>query len=175
MRELIIGKNDAGQRLDKFLTKALRLPTGLLYKAIRTKKIKRNRKRCEGGDLLAEGDRLQCFLPEDCFPGGAGSPLPRNLPKPDVLYEDENILLVNKRPGLSVHEDEDAGNDNLIAYIQGYLCEKGEYDPTAEQSFAPALCNRIDRNTGGIVIAAKNAAALRAMNEKIKNWRIRKF
>jgi 23S rRNA pseudouridine955/2504/2580 synthase len=84
-------------------------------------------------------------------------------------------MLLNKRPGVSVHEDEDGSTNTLITHIQAYLYQKGEYRPEDEQSFAPALCNRIDRNTGGIVIAAKNAEALRVMNEKIKKREIDKF
>ncbi|MBQ3639583.1 MAG: RNA pseudouridine synthase, partial [Clostridia bacterium] len=83
--------------------------------------------------------------------------------------------LLNKRPGVLVHEDASAGENTLILHVKAYLAQKGEYDPRAEQSFAPALCNRIDRNTGGIVIAAKNADALREMNEKIRNDEVRKF
>jgi 23S rRNA pseudouridine955/2504/2580 synthase len=91
------------------------------------------------------------------------------------VYEDDNIILCEKRPGVLVHEDTSGGENTLIMHIQAYLLQKGEYDPTSEISFAPALCNRIDRNTGGIVIAAKNAAALREMNEKIRNNEISKF
>lgn len=180
MREIVIGKNDAGQRLDKFITKTLDLPMSLLYKSIRTKKIKVNRKRAEISTKLSEGDTVQCFLAEEFF-----ARLDKSEPKSlsldkikadiDVVYEDENILLVNKRPGVSVHEDEDSSVNTLITYIQAYLYQKGEYQPDKEQSFAPALCNRIDRNTGGIVIAAKNAEALRVMNEKIKNREIDKY
>ena len=180
MREIVIGKNDAGQRLDKFITKTLDLPMSLLYKSIRTKKIKVNRKRAEISTKLSEGDTVQCFLAEEFF-----AKLDKSEPKSlsldkikadiDVVYEDENILLVNKRPGVSVHEDEDSSVNTLITYIQAYLYQKGEYQPDKEQSFAPALCNRIDRNTGGIVIAAKNAEALRVMNDKIKNREIDKY
>ncbi len=176
MRELKIGKNDAGQRLDKFITKALDLPMSLLYKSIRLKKIKVNRKRAEISTKLVEGDTVQCFLAEEFFKKSDTPPTLANIiPKLSVVYEDENILLVSKRPGVSVHEDEDGGNNNLITHIQAYLYQKGEYSPEDEQSFAPALCNRIDRNTAGIVIAAKNAEALRVMNEKIKLREIDKF
>lgn len=173
MREIVIGKNDAGQRLDKFLTKALDLPTGLLYKSIRTKKIKVNRKRAENNTVLMEGDTIQCFLAEEFFAKLDESvadklSLDKIVPHIDVVYEDENIMLINKRPGVSVHEDEDSKINTLITHVQAYLYQKGEYNPDSEQSFAPALCNRIDRNTGGIVIAAKNAEALRIMNEKIR-------
>ena len=176
MRELKIGKNDAGQRLDKFITKALDIPTSLLYKAIRLKKIKVNRKRAEISTKLSEGDVVQCFLAEEFFKKSDTPPTLSNIiPKLSIVYEDENILLVSKRPGVSVHEDDDGGKNNLITHIQAYLFGKGEYSPEDEQSFAPALCNRIDRNTAGIVIAAKNAEALRVMNEKIKLREIDKF
>ena len=173
MREIKIAKNDAGQRLDKFLTKALDLPVGLLYKSIRTKKIKVNRKRAENNTVLVEGDVIQCFLAEEFFAkldevNEVSLSLDKIQPKLDIVYEDENIMLLNKRPGVSVHEDEDSKVNTLIAHVQAYLYQKGEYNPADEQSFAPALCNRIDRNTGGIVIAAKTAEALRVMNEKIK-------
>ena len=180
MREIKIAKNDAGQRLDKFLTKALDLPVGLLYKSIRTKKIKVNRKRAENNTVLNEGDVIQCFLAEEFFgkldeAADVSLSLDKIQPKLDIVYEDENIMLLNKRPGVSVHEDEDSKVNTLIAHVQAYLYQKGEYNPADEQSFAPALCNRIDRNTGGIVIAAKTAEALRVMNEKIKQREIDKL
>ena len=176
MRELIIKKNDSGQRLDKFITKTLDLPISLLYKSIRLKKIKVNRKRAEANQILAEGDTVQCFLSEEFFSDSTEKINFANVnPKLDIVYEDENIILLNKRPGISVHEDEHSKTNNLITEILAYLYQKGEYTPEDEQSFAPALCNRIDRNTGGIVIAAKNAEALRVMNEKIKLREIDKF
>ena len=186
MRELIIGKNDAGQRLDKFITKALDMPMSLLYKSIRLKKIKVNRKRAEASQKLLEGDTIQCFIADEFFEKGkkqgfsegselGADSLKRMNSSLNIVYEDENILLVNKPQGISVHEDEVSKSNTLISHIQSYLYNKGEYDPEKEQSFAPALCNRIDRNTAGIVIAAKNAMALRVMNEKIKAREIEKF
>ena len=178
MQILKINKNDAGQRLDKFLMKAVKgLPASLMYKYIRTKKIKVNRKRCEEKQILLEGDEIQLFIRDEFFdsPEKDDGALSRITPKLEIVYEDENIILCNKRPGVLVHEDDGAKDNTLIMHIKAYLYQKGEYAPEAEQSFAPALCNRIDRNTGGIVIAAKNAEALRVMNEKIKNDEIRKF
>lgn len=178
MRILTVGKNDAGQRLDKFLSKAVKgLPLSMMYKQIRTKKIKLNRKRVEPNTMLREGDEIQLFIKEEFFdtPEKDTSALLTLRPKLDICYEDENILLCNKRSGVLVHEGAESGDNTLILHIKAYLCQKGEYSPTDEQSFAPALCNRIDRNTGGIVIAAKNAEALRVMNEKIRNDEIRKF
>ena len=171
MKLLEIGKNDAGQRLDKFLSKAVRaMPPSLMYKAIRTKKIKVNRKRAEIGQILNEGDTLQLFLPDELFPETADrhQRLAHITPAFEVVYEDENLLLCDKSAGILVHSDEEDDTNTLIVQIQAYLYQKGEYKPDEEQSFAPALCNRIDRNTGGIVIAAKNAATLREVNALIK-------
>ena len=178
MKEFQIKKNDAGQRLDKFLSKAVKgLPMSLMYKYIRTKKIKVNRARTEQKYMLQEGDIVQLFIKDEFFdsPEKDDSALASITPKLTVVYEDENIILCNKRPGVLVHEDDEGKDNTLIMHIKAYLYQKGEYNPEDEQSFAPALCNRIDRNTGGIVIGAKNAEALRVMNEKIKNDEISKF
>ena len=172
MKILVVGHNDAGQRLDKFLSKAVKgLPMSLMYKYIRTKKIKVNRARTDQKYMLCVGDEIQLFIRDEFFesPESDRGALFRIVPKLDIVYEDENILLLNKRPGVLVHEDTAAAENTLIMHVKAYLAQKGEYDPANEQSFAPALCNRIDRNTGGIVIAAKNAEALREMNEKIRN------
>ena len=148
----------------------------LMYKYIRTKKIKVNRTRTQQSYMLSEGDEIQLFIRDEFFssPESDEGALFRIIPKLDIVYEDENILLLNKRPGVLVHEDTAAAENTLIMHVKAYLAQKGEYDPDEEQSFAPALCNRIDRNTGGIVIAAKNAEALREMNEKIRNDDMRK-
>ena len=178
MRKLIVGKNDAGQRLDKFLTKAVKgLPMSLLYKDIRTKRIKVNGARAKENQILSVGDEITLFIRDEFFesPERDDGALSRIRPKLSIVYEDENIMLLNKRPGVLVHEDVAGGENTLILHVKAYLYGKGEYDPAAEQSFAPALCNRIDRNTGGIVIAAKNAEALRVMNEKIRENEISKF
>lgn len=177
MKILEIKSNDAGQRLDKFLSKAVKaMPPSLMYKSIRTKKIKVNRKRAEISQILNEGDTVQLFLPNELFDIKAdeGKVLNHITPSFKVVYEDENIILTDKPSGLTVHSDDNSDTNNLITQIQAYLYKKGEYDPSSEQSFAPALCNRIDRNTQGIVIAAKNAQALREMNEVIKHRKLTK-
>ena len=177
MRIITVNRNDAGQRLDKFLSKAVKgLPQSLMYKYIRTKKIKVNRQRTAQNYFLSEGDEIQLFIRDEFFdsPESDVGALTRIKPKLDIVYEDENIMLLNKRPGVLVHEDSDAKENTLIMHVKAYLVSTGEYDPDSENSFAPALCNRIDRNTGGIVIAAKNAEALRVMNEKIRENKLRK-
>ncbi len=178
MRTLVIGKNDAGQRLDKYLTKAVKgLPQSLMYKFIRTKKIKLNRSRAEISTIIKEGDVISLFIKDEFFqsPEKDDSALKSITPKLDILFEDDNIILINKRPGVLVHED-DSGKDNtLLLHLWAYLYQKGEYEPSDETSFAPAFCNRIDRNTGGIVIAAKNAASLRDMNSRIRSGEVKKY
>lgn len=177
MRTLYIKENDSGQRLDKFLSKAVKaLPKSLMYKSIRTKKIKVNRKRTEIGYMLQTGDTVELFLAEEFFASDAAEQsFTRLTPHLDIIYEDDNILLLEKQPGMIVHSDDEEEVNTLISHVKAYLYRKGEYDPENEQSFAPALCNRIDRNTGGIVIAAKNVEALRVMNEKIRNDELSKF
>ena len=168
MREITIGKNDAGQRLDRFVAKALPLlPPALLQKYIRIKRIKCNGARCQRDQRLEAGDVLSLYINDEFF----DKPREDNLfltlfqPRLDVLYEDENILLADKRPGMVVHADETEKVNTLINHIQAYLYQKREWSPRQENAFAPALCNRIDRNTGGIVIAAKNAETLRILTE----------
>ena len=173
MKELTIGPNDAGQRLDRFLAKAVPLlPASLAQKYIRLKRIKRNGQRAQRDDRLEAGDRLQLYINDEFFdqPRQDNAFLTVAAPRLTIVYEDEHILLVDKRPGLAVHPHDGAEyGRTLIDHIQAYLYQKGEWRPREENAFTPALCNRIDRNTGGIVIAAKTAEALRVMNQKIKD------
>ena len=170
MKEFTITKNDATLRLDKFITKVCpTLPTSLMFKYIRTKRIKVNGKRGEISTRLNVGDVVSAYINDEFFVEVAPKYDFLSAPnKIDIVYEDDNILLVDKKQGLLVHPDKNEYGDTLIARIQRYLYEKGEYDPKDENSFRPALANRIDRNTGGIVIAAKNAEALRILCDKIK-------
>ena len=177
MREFTIGPNDAGQRLDRWLAKTLPLlPAPLAQKYIRIKRVKCNGKGAKRDTRLVQGDVLQLYINDEFF----DTPTPENAflsvfkPQLDIVYEDENLLLVNKRPGLVVHPDEQEKVNTLLTHIQAYLYQKKEWNPRQENAFAPALCNRIDRNTGGIVIAAKNAETLRIMNEKIKAHEVEK-
>lgn len=177
MREVTIKKNDADQRVDKFLTKYFhgRLPQSLLYKALRKKRIKLNGKPAKADQRLAEGDLLQLYLNDDLFEGAAKKETAAVKPEFGVVYEDGNIIIMDKPAGLVVHDDDNGTVNTLAAQLLTYLKEKGEYDPAKEQSFTPALCHRIDRNTMGLVIAAKNAEALRIMNDIIKHRMIRKL
>lgn len=169
--------NDAGQRLDKFLTKRYKsMPPSLMYKYIRTKRIKVNGKRAKENQLVCEGDEILLYIPDE-FTGGSrrDEAFMRLQPRLRVAYEDDNILVADKKAGMLVHSDEGCEGDTLIDHIKAYLYNKGEYVPDGENSFAPALCNRIDRNTCGLVIAAKNAAALRDMNDMIRERGVKKL
>ncbi len=171
MKSFVITKNDAGQRLDKFISKAApSVPQSLMYKAIRQKDIKVNRKRAEISTRLNEGDVVDVYLKDEFFVKRAQHydflDASDNL---SIVYEDENILLADKPQGILAHPDKNEYGDTLIGRIQKYLYKKGEFDPENENSFKPSLANRIDRNTGGIVIAAKNAESLRILCDKIKD------
>lgn len=177
MKSFEIKQNDANQRLDKFIRKSLpNLPQSLMYKYIRLKRIKVNRKRAEISTMLRVGDIVDMYINDEFFVKpetrydfmGAS----KNL---DIVYEDENIILLNKKTGLLCHPDDREYVDTLITRLKRYLYDKGEFRPDDENSFTPALVNRIDRNTGGIVIAAKNAESLRIMNAQMKQRNLRKF
>lgn len=148
----------------------------MMHKYLRLKRIKLNGKRTEAACRLAEGDRVQLYINDEYFEEVREEEAFRRIktPRLTVVYEDENILLADKAPGMVVHADEKGDSDTLIAHIQAYLYQSGTWDPDDAASFAPALCNRIDRNTGGIVIAAKNAEALRIINEKIRAHELEK-
>ena len=165
-------------RLDKYLSKRFKtMPKSLMYKYIRTKYIKLNGKRCDKADFLKDGDVLTLYIKDEFFEDNNEKSYeflkaPKKL---DIIYEDENIILIDKKPGLIVHQDKSYHFDCLIMRVQHYLYDKGEYDPEKEKSFSPALVNRIDRNTGGIVIAAKNAESLRILNAKMKSRELEKY
>jgi 23S rRNA pseudouridine955/2504/2580 synthase len=177
MKKVQIKKNDANQRIDKFLSKTFpSLPGALIYKYIRKKYIKLNGKRCKADQKLNFGDELQMYIKDEFFRNTNDKyNFLKAADEIDITYEDQNILLINKKPGLLVHPDCTERFDSLIARLQKYLYKKKEYLPESENSFAPALANRIDRNTSGIVLAAKNAEALKILSEKIKNREIKKF
>ena len=178
MKEFTIGPNDAGQRLDRWLAKAVPLlPTSLAQKYLRLKRIKRNGKGTQRNVRLEQGDVLQIYINDEFFetPNGDNAFLRVDRPRLDILYEDEHLLLLNKRPGQVVHPDDREQVNTLITHIQAYLYQKKEWSPWRENAFTPALCNRIDRNTGGIVIAAKTAEALRVMNQKIRDRELQKL
>ena len=177
MREFHIEKNDENQRLDRFLGKAIPLlPTSLAQKYIRLKRIKVNGARAQRDQKLVAGDILQCYINDEFFesPSEENVYLTITTPRLKIVYEDENIMLLDKPAGMLAHADEHEKVNTLVNHMLAYLYQKREWRPREENAFTPALCNRIDRNTGGIVIAAKNAETLRIINEKIRDREIDK-
>ena len=171
MRTLEIKKNDANQRLDKFLQKRFKtLPKSLMYKYIRKKCIKVNGKKCDIQTMLKEGDVLTFYIKDEFFEASEQKNYEfMKAPKTfDIVYEDENLILIDKKPGIIVHPDKNYHFDSLVARVQHYLYDKGEYNPDEEKAFAPALVNRI-------VIAAKNADSLRILNAKMKTRELEKY
>jgi len=178
MREFVIEKNDAGQRLDRFTAKTVPLlPGGLMQKYIRLKRIKVGNKGSNGNYILKIGDIVSMYLNDEYFeiPDNDSGYLKASSHGLDIIYEDTNLLLVNKEAGTLCHSDVGYDYNSLISRIQAYLFQSNQWHPNEENSFAPALCNRIDRNTSGLVIAAKNAQTLRIINEKIKLREIDKY
>ncbi|MBQ2971731.1 MAG: RluA family pseudouridine synthase [Ruminococcus sp.] len=177
MRTIMINKNDSNQRLDKFILKRFKtMPKSLMHKYIRTKYIKLNGKKTTPEVFLNEGDVLTLYIKDEFFEETKKEyEFMKASKKLDIVYEDDNLMLLNKKPGVIVHQDKNYDTDCMVNRVQRYLFEKGEYNPEADKAFSPALVNRIDRNTGGIIIAAKNAMALRVLNEKVRTREIRKF
>ncbi len=177
MKEISITKNDSGQRADKFLMKYFsKAPKGFVYKMLRKKRIKLNGGRAEGSEMLKEGDKIQMYLSDETMGGFMEKRVIAHSERRfDIVYEDKNILAVNKPAGVLSHAESAGDRDTLIDQILSYLNENGEYDPRQENSFIPALCNRLDRNTSGIVVAGKTADALRQLNEAIKTKQVRKL
>ena len=178
MRTIEIKENDGGQRLDKYLSKRFKtMPKSLMYKYIRTKYIKLNGKKCDKADYIKSGDVLTLYIKDEFFEENPEKKyeFTKAPYKLDIIYEDKNIILIDKKPGVIVHQDKSYHFDCLVMRVQHYLYKKGEYNPEEEKAFTPALVNRIDRNTGGIVIAAKNAETLRILNEKIKTREVEKY
>lgn len=175
MKEFIINKNDSGQRTDKFILKAVpKLPKSLLYKYIRLKRIKLNGKRCEISQFLTEGDVLTLYINDEFFENKKIEPKITDTKKLNIIYEDNNIIIVNKPSGMDVHKGSEKSGDTLIDIIRSYLIRNGDFEPDSESTFSPAVCNRLDRNTTGLVIAAKNAVSLREINERIRAREIEK-
>ncbi|HRU96165.1 MAG TPA: RluA family pseudouridine synthase [Ruminococcus sp.] len=177
MKEFIINNNDSGQRIDKFISKAMpELPKSMMYRLIRKKDIKLNGKRCDISDRLSEGDVVRVYVKDEVAAEKQHDLSFRSASRElNIVYEDDNILIADKPVGLDSHSNATSSSDTLINRIKLYLCEKGEYNPQEESSFAPALCSRLDRNTSGLVTAAKNAAALREINSAVKNGQLHKI
>lgn len=172
MKQFTAGANEEGVRLSRFVARVTAgLPTALLYKSFRNKRIKVNGKKGAPDDRLRAGDVVELYLNDEFFPAAAPQPPrkgARKAPPLTIVYEDDNIAALYKPAHLLCHSDR-TGDISLVELFQDELAARGAYDPHQEASFAPALCNRLDRGTEGLVLAAKNYATLRDLNEIIRH------
>ena len=177
MKSFTAGPNENGVRLSRFVEGVTKdMPRSMMYKAFRNKRIKVNGKRAEPDTRLSAGDLIELYINDEFFPVGkpaAKTAKPRRQPPVTVVYEDENFAVLYKPAHLLCHSDR-TGDANLVDAFAAYLEAKGEYDPHAEKRFAPALCNRLDRGTEGLVLAAKSYAALRDLNAIIRDDMMKK-
>ncbi len=176
MQEITIGKNEAGQRLDKFLAKYMNLaPKSFFYKMMRKKNITLNGKKCEGAEKLSEGDVVKLFLADETIEKFSQVHIRKtqavNL---DILYEDEDILLINKPSGMLSQKAKDT-DTSLVEYVIQYLLDTGQVTEASLRSFKPSVCNRLDRNTSGIVAAGKSLAGLQMLSEVFRDRTIHKY
>lgn len=177
MREVEITKNDHDQRLDRFLRKYLsEASKGFIYKMIRKKNILINGKRAKPEDMIYEGDKIQLYLSEETLDKFIGRPKKvYSKLKPSIVYEDENIIIINKEVGVLSHGSGGEFEDNIVDSMVSYLIGTGDYVPRVEKTFTPSICNRLDRNTSGLIIGAKNYETLKQVNDNIKNRNIKRF
>lgn len=176
MKAFIIKENDSNQRLDKFLQKAVPLlPQNLMYKYIRLKRIKVNGKKSDIKYKLLLGDKIELYINDEFFLSEKKSDFLNSICDINILYQDENIMIIDKPSGLVVHEDNENATDTLINRVLHYLYIHERYNPDNELSFRPSLVNRIDRNTSGIVMVAKNADSLRVLSAALKDRQVKKF
>ena len=177
MKSYTAGPNENDVRLSRFVESVTReMPRSLMYKAFRNKRIKVNGKRAEPDTRLKSGDLVELYINDEFFPASPAIPKPkppRRQPPVTVVYEDEHLAVLYKPAHLLCHSDR-TGDPNLVDAFAAYLQAKGKYDPQAENRFAPALCNRLDRGTEGLVLAAKEYAALRDLNEIIRTDQMKK-
>lgn len=176
MRTVVVDEKHGGKRIDRFLKEAFpNMPVSAMYKAFRKRDIKVNGTRIKDDYIVAPGDVVEVYIVDNVLDGVRqedGHVLNKGF---SVVYEDKNILIANKEQGIPVHPDKDPSEITLIDSVKTYLAEKGEYNPRGPDSSAPSLCHRLDRNTGGLVIIAKNDESLKILLEKIKQGEVRKF
>lgn len=176
MRTIIVDEKQGNKRIDKYLRESFaNMPSSALFKAFRKKDIKVNGIRVKEDHIVLPGDKLEIFIVDEILDGAPVKNDARLNKGFTVIFEDSNILIANKEQGIPVHPDRDQASGTLIDMVQEYLKLKGEYKPDKPGAFPPSLCHRLDRNTGGLIIIAKNEESLRILLEKIKGKEIKKY
>ena len=176
MQSLIVSKNEAGQRLDKLLSKYLNLAEkSFFYKMMRKKNITLNGRKCEGSEKLVEGDEIKLFLSDETIEKFSQVKLQKvKKVSLNIIYEDEHILLVNKPAGMLSQKAREA-DESLVEYMIDYLVSSGQLSTEQLRSFRPSVCNRLDRNTSGLVVGGKSLAGLQLMSASFKDRSIHKY
>ncbi len=176
MQSLIVSKNEAGQRLDKLLSKYLNLAEkSFFYKMMRKKNITLNGRKCEGSEKLVEGDEIKLFLSDETIEKFSQVKLQKvKKVSLNIIYEDDHILLVNKPAGMLSQKAKEA-DESLVEYMIDYLVSNGQLSTEQLRSFRPSVCNRLDRNTSGLVVGGKSLAGLQLMSASFKDRSIHKY
>lgn len=176
MKEIIITKSQKGQRLDKYLLKYLnKAPKSFVYKMLRKKNIKLNDKKAQGNEILNENDCIKLYISDETLDSFIENKVIKKADDLDIIYEDSNVIIVNKPPGLIVHPDIKHSENTLNDRLLYYLYNKGEYSGDTSCGFTPSICNRLDRNTGGIVVMGKNLEAVQELNKAFRERYIDKY
>ncbi len=176
MKLVVVNSNEAGQRLDKLLGKYLNLAgKGFLYKMMRKKNITLNGKKCDGTEKLKEGDEIKLFLADETIEKFSEVKVQKvKKTHLDLIYEDEHILLINKPSGMLSQKAKDT-DESLVEYLIDYLLDSGQLTKEDLRSFRPSVCNRLDRNTSGLVAAGKSLAGLQMLSALFKDRTIHKY
>lgn len=179
MRNIQIGERESGQRLDKYLKKLLsKAPSGFIYKMLRKKNIVLNGKKADGSEKLKQGDEVKLFLSEETFAKFLPELLHAQEKYPciplEVIYEDEDILVINKPVGM-LSQKAKAEDVSANEYIIGYLLKENKIKEEELTFFHPSICNRLDRNTSGLLIAGKTLKGLQSMAEQLKKRSVEKY
>lgn len=176
MKNIVVNSNEAGQRLDKLLGKYLNLAgKSFIYKMMRKKNITLNGKKCDGSEKLSQGDEIKLFLSDETFEKFSQVKIQKvRKQKLDIVYEDKHILLINKPSGMLSQKARDT-DESLVEYLIDYLMDSGQLTKEELRSFRPSVCNRLDRNTSGLVAAGKSLSGLQMLSAAFKDRSLHKY
>ena len=175
MQEIIVTANEAGQRFDKLLVKYLnRAPKSFIYKMLRKKNITLNGKKADGSEKLAIGDSVKLFFADETIAKFSELEITNAQAELDILYEDEHVLFINKPVGM-LSQKAEANDESLVEYIISYLLHSKQLTAEELKKFKPSVCNRLDRNTSGLVVAGKSLVGLQQMGAMFRDRSMRKY
>ena len=175
MKEIIVTANEAGQRFDKLLAKYLNeAPKSFIYKMLRKKNIVLNDKKANGNEKLSVGDSVKLFLADDTIAKFSKTEIVRTYAELDIIYEDEHVMMINKPVGM-LSQKADSKDESLVEHVISYMLSSGQLEESELRKFKPSICNRLDRNTSGLVVAGKSLLGLQKMGELFKDRSLKKY